>query len=122
MAIWNNTIKGNSAGQHGDGIMSSQGCLPVIQNCIIWDNGDDLYGCVAFYCCIEDLDAGDGNIHDDPMFADGPIGSYYLDPLSPCVDAGNTSAAEAGLSDRTTQADGAVDSGLVDLGYHYPLP
>ncbi|MBN1592868.1 MAG: right-handed parallel beta-helix repeat-containing protein [Candidatus Coatesbacteria bacterium] len=120
--ISNNTIKGNSADQNGDGIMSYEGCNPTIQNCIIWDNGDDLYGCVAFYCCIEDPDPGDGNIHDDPIFAAGPRGSFYLDPDSPCIDAGNTSAAAAGLAGRTTQSDGSADSGLVDLGYHYPLP
>jgi hypothetical protein len=30
------------------------------------------------------------------------------------------SGEEAGLSDRTTQADGTPDTGTVDMGYHYP--
>ncbi|MBN1592895.1 MAG: hypothetical protein JW941_06580, partial [Candidatus Coatesbacteria bacterium] len=57
----------------------------------------------------------------DPLFASDPLGEYYLDPDSPCVDAGSMSAAEAGLSDRTTQVDGTPDTGVVDMGYHYPI-
>jgi len=29
---------------------------------------------------------------------------------------------EAGLSGRTTQADGTLDSGTVYMGFHYPVP
>ena len=54
------------------------------------------------------------------MFAAGPLGGYYLHRGSPCIDAGSTSAEEAGLSEMTTQADGAPDTGTVDIGYHYP--
>jgi len=56
------------------------------------------------------------------MFVSGPQGEYYLDPDSPCIDAGSRSASEAGLSDRTTQADGKPDTGTVDMGFHYPVP
>ena len=56
------------------------------------------------------------------MFVTGPFGYYYLDPASPCIDAGSRSSDEAGLSDRTTQADGTPDAGTVDMGYHYPVP
>jgi len=42
--------------------------------------------------------------------------------LSLCVNAGSTLATAAGLSDRTTQADGTPDTGVVDMGYHYPIP
>jgi len=78
--------------------------------------------CSATYCCIEDDDGGEGIIHDDPMFVSGPLGNFYLHPLSPCIDAGSRTAEEAGLSNRTTQADGTPDTGIVDMGYHYPLP
>ncbi len=119
--ISNNTIIGNSA-RYGGGIRCDHESSPTILDCIIWANGDDLLGCSASYCCIEDGDSGTGNIHDDPMFVSGPQGEYYLDPDSPCIDAGSRSASEAGLSDRTTQADGTPDTGTVDMGFHYPVP
>jgi len=96
--------------------------FPTIIDCILWGNGDDLYDCDASYCCIEDPDEGVGNTHDDPMFVIGPLGEFYLAPESPCIDAGSQSAVEAGLSDRTTQADGTPDTGTVDMGLHYPIP
>ncbi|HUT04613.1 MAG TPA: right-handed parallel beta-helix repeat-containing protein [bacterium] len=117
--IVNNIIKANAADRGGGMYCSGS---PTIIDCIIWGNGDDLSSCSGTYCCIEDDDAGEGNIHDDPMFVEGPLGEYYLDPDSPCIDAGSRPAEDAGLSDRTTQTDGTPDSGMVDMGYHYPLP
>ncbi len=120
--ITNNTITGNSANYGGGGIYCSDNSSPTIVDCIIWGNGDDLDGCSATYCCIEDMDDGEGNIHSDPMFVTGLWGEYYLDPDSPCVDAGSQSVSATGLSNRTTQTDGTPDSGTVDMGYHYPIP
>ena len=75
------------------------------------------------YCDVQnDMPDGEGNFSEDPMFITGSLGDYYLDPNSPCVDAGSRSSDEAGLSDRTTQTDGTPDTGIVDMGYHYPLP
>ena len=105
----------------GGGIWSEDSLL-TITDCIIWDNGDELYGCTATYCCIRLVDPGPLNINDDPTFVSGPFGEYYLDPDSPCIDAGSRSAENAGLSDRTTQADGTPDGGTVDMGCHYPIP
>ncbi len=116
-----NTIVSNQAAEGGDGI-SCEDSSPIINDCIIWDNGDDLYDCSATFCCIEDMDGGSGNIHSNPIFVIGPHGNRYLDPLSLCVNAGSTLATAAGLSDRTTQADGTPDTGVVDMGYHYPIP
>jgi len=56
---------------------------PRIVDCIIWGNDDDLYDCSATYCCIEDVDVGTGNVHDDPMSTAGPFGDFYLHPDSP---------------------------------------
>lgn len=62
----------------------------------------------------------------DPLFVSGPLGAHYLSqtaagqPLnSPAVNAGGRSAAASGLFTRTTRTDGAVDIGVVDLGYHF---
>nr|HDM59669.1 right-handed parallel beta-helix repeat-containing protein [Bacillota bacterium] len=118
--ISNNTITDNTA--HYGGGVCCQYSSPTIIDCILWGNGDDLYDCSATYSCIEDDDAGEGNIHDDPMFVTGPLGEYYLHPDSPCIDAGSRSASAASLSNRTTQADGTRDTGTVDMGYHYPIP
>ena len=120
--VVNNTIVGNTANEQGGGICCRYGGSATITDCIIWGNGrGDLYDCSATYCCIQDHDAGEGNIHEDPMFVSGPLGDYYLHPDSRCIDAGSRSASTAGLADRTTQADGTPDTGTVDMGYHYPI-
>jgi len=82
-------------------------------------------------CAPEVLDPVGGN----PLFVsfvdreDDPRLAYYLsqvgggqDADSPCLDAGSTTAEEAGMAERTTQngANGhqLPDEGTVDLGYH----
>ncbi|HUT04276.1 MAG TPA: right-handed parallel beta-helix repeat-containing protein [bacterium] len=115
--IQNCTIADNSAPEYG-GILGRDSCR--LLDCIVWGNGDDIDGCEARYCCIGEQIEGEGNINADPLFFDGPLGSYYLDPNSPCIDAGSR-YLEYG-SHHTTQADGAPDTGTVDMGFHYPLP
>ena len=106
--------------------------LPVITNCILWGNGDDLEGCSAIYSCIQTNDPGPGNISDDPLFRTGPLsggiyGSYYLSQMnagqlvdSPCLDAGTGLAVDLGLDSYTTRTDSIGDTDVVDMGYHYP--
>ena len=36
------------------GIWAFGNSEPIITNCILWGNGDDLFGCAATYSCIED--------------------------------------------------------------------
>ena len=119
--IVGNTITGNIGG-HGGGVFCSGYSETTLCDCIIWGNGDDLSGGSATYCCIQDMVEGQGNIHENPVFVAGPLGDYYLHPDSPCIDAGSQSASAAGLSDWTTQTDGTPDTGVVDMGYHYPIP
>jgi predicted outer membrane repeat protein len=124
MSITNNTIAANYA-EEGGGILCGEypgfGSVTIL-DCILWGNGDDLSGCSATYCCVEDDDPGEGNIHEDPQFVIGPFGDYYLHPDSLCIDAGSRPAAEAGLDTMTTQVDGTPDTGIVDIGFHYRLP
>ena len=81
----------------------------------------------------------DSMLDADPLFvplsleepSENPWEAFYLsepDTLrpdqmqlgrSPCVDAGDRSAEEAGLEEGTTRTDGLADEGDVDLGYHY---
>jgi len=81
----------------------------------------------------------DGLLDADPLFvplsleepSENPWEAFYLsEPVtlrpdqtqlgrSPCVDAGDRSAEEAGLEEGTTRTDGLADEGKVDLGFHY---
>lgn len=38
-----------------------------------------------------------------------------------CVDSGSDTASNVGMDNKTTRTDDVPDSGLVDMGYHYPL-
>jgi hypothetical protein len=67
------------------------------------------------------------NLVADPLFVEGPLGSFYLsqkeagqEATSPAVDAGNGPVGDTALADRTTRTDGVTDTGVVDLGYHFP--
>lgn len=85
--IYNNTFSGNQA-IGGTGIYASGVNLPDITNSIIWENGDNLYGCEASYSDIKDGDAGEGNIFLDPLFANGNTFDFSLNSASPCIDTG----------------------------------
>jgi len=68
---------------------------------------------------------GIGNIDADPMFVAGPDGDFYLSNIgagqpvdSPCIDAGNGQALDWYITG-TTRADSVVDTGPVDMGFHY---
>jgi hypothetical protein len=50
-----------------------------------------------------------------PLFERG----LYLAADSPCVDAGGDTAANLGYAAGTTRADGTLETGAVDLGYHF---
>lgn len=103
--IRNVTVAGNDFG-----IAAYGGAKPTIVNCILWDNPDgDLFGCAAQFSCIEQGLEGQGNISNDPLFADATSGDYHLlsekgryvsayglwsfdDRTSPCIDAGDPAA------------------------------
>ena len=96
--IINNTIVYNTASNEGGGLCVSwqNPSESQIRNCIIWGNtapvGPQIfeypggYDVSVEYSNIEGGFEGNGNIDLDPLFADTTL--YYLDPLSPCVDAG----------------------------------
>lgn len=77
-----------------------------------------------------DPDTGiDNNIFQRPKFIYGPLGGYYLSQISakepeqsPCVDTGSTWSSLLGMNVKyTTRTDEGFDTGIVDMGYHYPL-
>ena len=81
-----NTLVNNAAGVKGYGYYSPS---PLIINCILWNNHDDLVETgSAVYSCIQNGDPGEGNIHSNPTFVDPDNGDYHLTETSPCIDAG----------------------------------
>lgn len=117
--IYNNTIVGN----HVCGIFVQGGTVPDIDNCILWSNVDDLYGCSADSSCIQNPAdrTGTGNIGDNPCFVDSVNGDYHIHPHSPCVDSGNSAVVNAGEMDidnenRQMNVDMSVQNAIVDMG------
>ncbi len=133
--ISNCTISSNSAtGSFGGGGGALYACGGTITNCVVWGNDapthpelGDCGNAVITYSCIRDwAGGGEGNISDDPLFVEGPLGDYYLSCTaagqaadSPCIDAGSGTAESVGLDKFTTRTDGVPDAGMVDIGYHY---
>ncbi|MHC4117364.1 MAG: right-handed parallel beta-helix repeat-containing protein, partial [Planctomycetota bacterium] len=71
------------------------GACAQVKNCIVWGNGNDLNACTATYSCIEDQDAGTGNLHALPLFVDADNDDYHLWYSSPCIDAGDPNSVYA---------------------------
>lgn len=105
--IENNTIVGNTvtgsggsgAGGKAGGMLAAFSAVINSRNNIIWGNTQSIGGQVnvasgstlnAVYSDIEGGYAGAGNINLPPLFVDT---SFYLQSASPCIDAGDTSAA-----------------------------
>ena len=69
------------------------------------------------------------SITTDPLFRPGSCGPYYLEhngilggtTNSPCIDTGTSLVtAFSELTGRVTRPDNILDTGTVDIGYHYP--
>jgi len=99
---------------------------PVFANCIIWNNPLPIVNTspLITYSCVQGGYFGPGNINLNPEFVGTSLGDYFLSQFaagqsveSPCVDAGNPDSC---MVVGTTRTDGVLDSGIVDMGYHYP--
>jgi alpha-tubulin suppressor-like RCC1 family protein len=106
--VRNNTVAYNTS----YGIYSS-GTAPVITNCIVWNpDADDLYNCTATYSCIEDGDAGNGNIYSDPCFVNACVGNFHLLPDSPCINTGTGNfSGESDIDGEDRTRNGQTDIG-----------
>jgi len=101
-------------GSGGQGVHGGGNGLSVT-NSILWSNGDDLAGTVAFgYCNIEDGDhaGSDGCISIEPRFVS--TNDYHLQRDSPCVNAGMPQA----WMRHSVDFDGSIrrEGGRPDLG------
>jgi len=135
--LHNCTLSGNRA-DFGGALYNYSTGTTTITNSILWGNeaatrDEILTGSkypsttIVSYSCIAGGHAGTGNTSANPRFVSGPLGDYYLSQIgagqwwdSPCVDAGNDTASNLGLGERTTRTDEVGDQGTVDMGYHYP--
>ena len=112
--VSNNIVVGNKA-YSGPGILAALDDPDIIiENNNVWEN----HGLNPHYT--------DPALSEDPLFVNGPYGDYYLsnsaageDEDSPCIDFGNNTAEYWELDFMTTRTDSGVDTGTVDLGYHY---
>ena len=127
VVVTNCTIAGNTATSGGGVYGTGYGSI-VIKNSILWDNtGGQITSTGYTSVTYSDVQGGyTGAINSDPLFADGPLGDYYLSQIaagqgsdSPCVDSGSDTAVNLGLDTVTTRTDEVTDANTVDMGYHY---
>lgn len=147
-AVLNNIICGNSgAGYIEDGTASD--AIDLSYN-LFFDNGlanyEDFDGPAAIDTeaglndpSFSEFFSGCGNQVElfpfDPFvdgtfyFSGAPIttgpAAYFLDQsfaANPAINGGNFPATDLDLGARTTAASGAPDVGIVDIGFHFPLP
>lgn len=118
--IVTNNKKGGIANHTGSELFPSRGVNIISRHNNVWNNEDQYVGCSP----------GEGDLSLDPLFVSvtsEKYGSYYLSQKasgqvvdSPCVGAGSRSAIELGLQNKSTRTDKTDDTGIVDMGFHYP--
>jgi hypothetical protein len=94
----------------GTSACSAPPCVKTIAGCILQPPGDVRVDAQMVRPSGRDGCLGGRHFRDD---------DFRLLPTSPGVDFSNQSAATAGLSDRTTQSDDSLDTGMLDAGFHY---
>jgi hypothetical protein len=104
----NCTIANNLS--NSGGVRAGAPCAPLIVNSILGGNGDELYNCAATFSCIEDGDAGSGNIALDPSFVNATGGDFHLNSGSPCINTAAPGSAPA------VDLDGLPRDALPDIG------
>lgn len=99
--VENCTITRNWAGDEGGGVYcESTDINPIISECIIWDNLDDVEGQSTdqidalnsvpsvTYCAVQSdpVWEGEGNMNDHPLFCNPTLDDFNLAENSPCYD------------------------------------
>ncbi len=118
-------IADNQSSVGYSGIYGATAQVTIIDS-IVWGNAAQITGApIVSYTDVQAGYAGTGNINADPCFVTGPDGDYYLSQIaagqatnSPCVDAGSDTAVRVGMTFSTTRTDEALETGIVDMGYH----
>jgi hypothetical protein len=118
-SVINNCTIAHNAGR---AIENSSGYTPTITNSILWGNDYAVARTADItYSNVEGGWQGQGNISIDPQFVNAAADDYHLQPLSPCIDAGDNSVVTV-----TTDLDGnprirgkAVDMGAYESLYYH---
>ncbi len=120
----NCTVSSNSAGGAYGGVLYDG----TLRNAIVYDNnapvGPNIMArgsnALCQFTCTLPLQAGDGNITNNPGFVNRALGDYHLNTDSPCINTGTNLAWMATASD----LDGNPRSigGVVDMGCYEALP
>ena len=114
------TVAANSAGSSGGGFYGTTG---TVENCIVYGNSSSDRGGSGYtirYSCSPGL-SGNGNIGDDPQFANAAGNNYRLVSASPCIGAGTN----ATWMNNAKDLDGRprIIGTTVDMGaYEFPSP
>lgn len=115
------TITGNSANLSGG--IYYHFSSPRITNCILWHDSPDevatsLGSPSLTYSNIQGGYEGEGNINADPLFVNPNEMDYYLQPNSPCIDAGINEGTISDDIDGLTRPKDGDEDGLAafDLG------
>jgi len=105
----------NNEAPVGGGIRTF-GASPTLTNCILWDNGEEVYGSgtpVVSYSIVAGGYAGTNNFDFDPGFVNATLGDLSLDPCSQAKGVGdnnaNNTATDIAGNDRFFNTD-------IDLG------
>jgi predicted outer membrane repeat protein len=98
MTITTCTFSGNSASNVAGAVYCSTDVV-TIANSVLWHNSpNEITGSVvATYSDVEGSWPGEGNIDEEPLFVDPENCDLRLQPGSPCIDAGDTTAVPCGL-------------------------
>jgi hypothetical protein len=102
----------------------------AVVNAVFWGHadGDVTSGLVdvSYSCAASELYGDTNVVLASSPFVDGDDGQLWIDAASPCVDAGDSAAADLafGLAELDwtamgTDPSGATDTGVVDAGRHY---
>jgi hypothetical protein len=113
--VYNCTIVSNTAGSSG-GVREGICVNSIIYFNIggIYPNGHPLN---VANCCMTPLQAGTGNITNEPLFVDPSSGNFHLQSNSPCINAGKNTAitATSDLGGNPRIAGGTVDIGAYEF-------
>ena len=115
---WNSQVINNTIAYNNDsGVYVSSGTAPFINNCIIWNNTDDLINCTATYSCISnEEDSGQGVIHSVPGFENIMADDYHISSSSPCRLAGDPSSGSYYAGWKDFDNENRYLNGSIDLG------
>ncbi|NLV42855.1 MAG: PASTA domain-containing protein [Candidatus Hydrogenedentes bacterium] len=105
MEVVNCTFTENISSGQGGALYNQEYAQASLKNSIVWGNEAPegagiwsigyLANTLASFSCIQGGYEGEGNIAEDPLFANAAAGDYRLMPGSPCIDTGTPDGAPA---------------------------